>query len=243
MYRIPPPDDPNELDVSDEYALEDDKSNDRVPVAYRGATSDPIFGYLIAIALAIGLSPLLPGNADIRYTLVWAVLAGFGVLAWLFGTLTRIEQESPEDLAWGIVFGLLLAAPLFLVGGSALSTATQLLFQAETEGGIQPLPPGVVLAYVVFVMPMAESLFFRGVIQERRPFWLVAILSTAWSLILFAPMLNLTAYPGVAVLIGITLIMMNLLYSYVRDRNGLAAAWICQITVNVVVLFVPYITR
>jgi membrane protease YdiL (CAAX protease family) len=243
MYRIPPPDDPNERDVPGEYALEDDQSDGRVPVAYRGATSDPIFGYLIAIALAIGLSPLLPGNADIRYTLVWMVLAGFGVLAWLFGTLTRIEQESPENLAWGIVFGLVLAAPLFLVGGSALSTATQLLFQAGTERGIQPLPPGVVLAYVVFVMPMAESLFFRGVIQERRPFWLVAILSTAWSLVLFAPMLNLTAYPGVAVLIGITLIMMNLLYGYVRDRNGLAAAWICQITVNVVVLFVPYMTR
>jgi membrane protease YdiL (CAAX protease family) len=174
-----------------------------------------------------------------RYTLVWAIMAGFGVLAWLFGTLTRIEQESPENLAWGILFGIMLAAPLFLVGGSALATAAQILFRAEIEGSVRTLPPGVVLAYVVFVMPTAETLFFRGVIQERRPFWLVSLLSTLWSLVLFGPMLNLAAYPGVAVLMGIGIVMMNLLYSYVRDRNGLAAAWVCQITVNILLLFVP----
>jgi hypothetical protein len=30
-----------------------------------------------------------------------------------------------------------------------------------------------------------------------------------------------------------------MIYSYVRQRNGLAAAWLCQIVVNVVVLFLP----
>src|SRR5262245_7915246 len=52
------------------------------PVTYRGATSDPVFGYLIAIALSVGLTPLLPSGADLRYTLAWGVMAGFGVLAW-----------------------------------------------------------------------------------------------------------------------------------------------------------------
>src|SRR5689334_6909788 len=46
------------------------------PVAYRGATSDPVFGYLIAIALGVGLTPLLPAGADLRYTLAWGVMAG-----------------------------------------------------------------------------------------------------------------------------------------------------------------------
>jgi hypothetical protein len=32
---------------------------------------------------------------------------------------------------------------------------------------------------------------------------------------------------------------MNLIYSYVRQRNGLAAAWICQIVANIVLLFLP----
>src|SRR5215510_14631788 len=60
------------------------------PVAYRGATSDPVFGNLIAIALSVGLTPLLPASADLRYTLAWGVLAGFGVLAWLLGNSARI---------------------------------------------------------------------------------------------------------------------------------------------------------
>ena len=48
------------------------------PVTYRGATSDPVFGYLIAIALTIGLIPLIPANTDLRYAIVWMVMAGFG---------------------------------------------------------------------------------------------------------------------------------------------------------------------
>ena len=36
---------------------------------YRGATSDPVFGFMIAAALSVGLTPLLPDNADLRYTL------------------------------------------------------------------------------------------------------------------------------------------------------------------------------
>ena len=47
------------------------------PVTYRGATSDPVFGYLIAIALTIGLIPLIPANTDLRYAIVWMVMAGF----------------------------------------------------------------------------------------------------------------------------------------------------------------------
>ncbi|MCA9908344.1 MAG: CPBP family intramembrane metalloprotease [Anaerolineae bacterium] len=105
------------------------------------------------------------------------------------------------------------------------------------------LSAGVVLAYLVFVMPLAETLFFRGLMQERRAFWLIGTLSTIWSLVLFAPMLDLLNFPGVAVLIGIALFLMNMIYSYVRERNGLAAAWLCQITVNIIVLFVPFISR
>jgi hypothetical protein len=36
------------------------------------------------------------------------------------------------------------------------------------------------------------------------------------------------------------MLMANLLYGYVRNRNGLAAAWICQMTVNLVLLFFPF---
>jgi membrane protease YdiL (CAAX protease family) len=236
----PPPQEPDELD---EVVYEDElviQSEERP--RYRASGNDATFGYLIAIALAVGLTPLLPANADMRYTIIWALMAGFGVLAWLLGGMTRIEQESPEDLAWGVIFGLIIGAPLLLIGGSILATSVGLLFRSSIEGTILPMPPGVVLAYLIFAQPLAETLFFRGVLQETRPFWLVAILSTVWSLVLFAPMLDLANYPGVGILVGVALVLMNVMYSYVRDRNGLAAAWLCQITVNIVLLFIPYLS-
>jgi len=245
MYSQPPSDDPfTEIPPTESPDFDDEE---RAPVraapSYRGSSNDPTFGYLITLALAVGLIPALPANGDMRYTLVWAVMAGFGVLGWLFSNMQRIEQEFPENVAWGIIFGIIVGAPLLLVGGSALTTTVVRLFSVETEGALRVLPAGVVLAYLVFVMPVAETLFFRGLMQERRPFWLVGALSTVWSLVLFAPMLDLLNFPGVAILIGIALLLMNMIYSYVRERNGLAAAWLCQITVNILVLFMPFISR
>ncbi len=214
----------------------------RDAVRYRGTGSDPTFGYLLALALAFGLLPLIPQNADLRYTLVWGLLGLFGVLSWLFGTTTRIEHEKLENLAWGIVFGLIIAAPLLLVGGSALTTTVHLMFQTGIVADVRALPSGAVLAYLLFVMPLAETLFFRGFMQQNRSFWLVGILGSVWSLVLFIPMLEVGRYPLVAVIISVALISINLIYSYVRERNGLAAAWVCQITVNLVLLFLPYMT-
>ncbi len=245
MYPQVPDDDQFEVIPPEDTAYVEEVESDtpRSPVSYRGSSSDPTFGYLIALALAVGLTPMLPANGDMRYTLVWAVMAGFAVLGWLFGTMQRIEQELPENLAWGVIFGIIVGAPLLLVGGSALTTTVERLFSIETDGSLHALSAGVVLAYLVFVMPLAETLFFRGLMQERRAFWLVGALSTVWSLVLFAPMLDLLNFPGVAVLIGVALLLMNMIYSYVRERNGLAAAWLCQITVNILVLFVPFISR
>jgi membrane protease YdiL (CAAX protease family) len=85
-------------------------------------------------------------------------------------------------------------------------------------------------------MPLSETLFFRGVFQQTRAFWETAIYCTVFQFILFFPMMNQGPYP---LIIGVGLVMANLMYGYVRDRNGLAAAWICQITVNLVLFFIP----
>jgi hypothetical protein len=209
----------------------------RSPVAYRGATSDPTFGYLIALALTIGLTPLIPENTDLRYTLLWAVVAAFGVLAWLLGNGTHIGHETLENLGWGVAFGVIVGAPFLAFGGSTLTTAVQLIFENMTTG--------VVLAYLLFVMPMAETLFFRGTLQAKRPFWLVGLASTLWSVLVFFPVFwtNIGRFPAVAVVIGTALLMMNLIYSYVCRRNGMAAAWLCQIVVNVVLVFLPFLSQ
>lgn len=233
-------------DFSGETVLESDDTADdlydeeadeyEAGVRYRGATNDPIFGFLIALALSVGLSPLINnGNVELRYTLSWGVLAMFGVLAYLFGSSARISTETLDNAVWGVSFGLILGAPLMAFGGSTLNTAVLLLFR--------DMSVGAVLAYLVFVMPLAETLFFRGVLQEHRPFWIVALMGTFWSCVLFFPLMDINRYPLVGFVICLALLMMNAMYSYVRQRNGLAAAWICQIVVNLVLVFLPFVSR
>src|SRR5690606_35291387 len=102
---------------------------------------------------------------DLRFSILWLVIAGFGVLGWLVGSKAeRIGQESPENLAWGVAFGLIIATPFLAVGGNTLTTTVTLLFF--------PMTSGTLLAYLVFVMPLAESLFFRGLLQEYYNFWI-----------------------------------------------------------------------
>lgn len=220
----------DEIDSDTEVFDEDDDAAPR----YRGATNDPAFGFLIAIALSIGLAPLNgSGQAELRYTIAWSVLALFGVLAWWFGNTARVGQETPENIVWGVSFGLILGMPLLAFGGPTLSSAVRFLFGMMSTGSL--------LAYLVFVIPVAETLFFRGILQENRPFWMIGLMGSLWSVVLFFPLLDLQNYPFVAVVIGTVLVMMNLIYSYVRQRNGLAAAWVCQIVLNLALVFIPFL--
>ncbi len=225
--------------IPDEEEPLEEEENDR-PVTtparprYRGATSDPVFGYLLALALSVGLIPLIGnGNADLRFTICWLALAAVGVLAWLMGNGERIGEEIPENLIWGIVFGLIVGAPFYAFGGATLGSAVKQIFAG--------MRPGTVLAYLIFVMPLAETLFFRGVLQQGREFWEVGLWSSFWSILLFFPLLNLGEYPAVAFVIAVALVIINMIYSYVRYRNGLAAAWLCQITINIVMIFLPFL--
>lgn len=222
-------------EYDDEYEdyYEDDDYRDDDSLLRRRSSSDPTFGYLISLALAVGLTALPPDQRDLRYTILWMIPAGFGVLAWLLGSNDRVEQETPENLAWGVAFALIVATPLLAVGGSTLTTTVNLLFNGMSDG--------TVLAYLVFVMPLAETLFFRGLLQKTRAFWIVGLMSTLWSALVFLPNLDVGRYPAIGGLITLALLMLNMIYSYVRQRNGLAAAWLCQITANLVLIFFPYI--
>lgn len=203
----------------------------REPAAPRSTANDPLFGYLIALALCVGLMPVIPSDPALRYSLLWGLIAGFGVVAWLLGTSARIGLDTIENLSWGVIFGLIIGVPFLIVGGSTLRQTTQTLFRGMTTGEV--------LAYLVFVMPLAETLFFRGVLQESRSFVVVGVMSSIWAGLVFFPMLDVRRFPAVAVIIGVALVVMNVIYSYIRQRNGLAAAWLCQIAINLVLLFVP----
>lgn len=226
-------------DFSDDYIYEDETDTaleDSQPTQkYRGGGADPAFGFVLAVALSVGLIPLLPVNADMRYTIAWGALAIVGVIGWLLGNTDRIEQEQPENVAWGIAFGIMVSVPFMIFFIDQFRRASHLMFP--------DFGAGTVLAYLVFVMPLAESLFFRGSMQKRLDFWIVGGLAGLWNIILFFPVMwdVLLEFVFVAVFLAIALFSLNMMYSYVRERNGLAAAWICQITASLILFFVPYL--
>lgn len=213
-------------------------SNDLMP---RGRSADPLFGLIVAVALAIGLTPLIPYNTDLRYVICWAVLAWFGILPVLMGRAAP-ERQQVDDLRWGAIFALIIGLPLVLFSSNLLATTAHLLFSANVGGTVQRLSPGAVLGLLLLVQPLAETLFFRGMFQETRPFWIVGLIAAVWSVLLYFPALPIGSAPAVGLLMGIALLLMNLIYSYVRQRNGLASAWLCQIVLNVLLLFIPYLT-
>ena len=208
------------------------KRNPKTRPRYRGG--DLLLGYVIAIAVSIGFVPLLPDNVEFRYTLTWGILAGVSVLSWLLGSMERIGQERPDDLGWGVLYAVMLGIP-FLV------FLSQPLLSPVVDQFFPGMSPGSLLAFLVFVMPIAETLFFRGLVQDQLPFWIVGLLATFWNVILFMPVLGTSAteFMAVTFVIVILLLMMNLLYTYVRMRKGLAAAWICQIVANLIILYLP----
>ncbi len=227
---------PPDIESRGDDAIETPQVESASPAQYRGAASDPIFGFMIAAALSVGLSPLLPDNADLRYTLAWGALSGVSILSWLLGNMERIGQERPENIGWGLLYGLLLGIPFMVfLRQPILEPATAQMFPGMTAGSL--------LAFLVFVMPISETLFFRGLLQKQLPFWVVGALATLWNVVLFFPVMWQTVIRlhTVTAVIVIILLLMNMVFVYVRERNGLAAAWVCQIVANLVILYVPFL--
>lgn len=195
--------------------------------------NDPLFFFLIALAFSIGLTALPAGQQDLRLLLLWLAMAGYAVLFSLLTGETERVRETPENLAWGLTFALVLSGPLLVFGDRTLGAISQRLFGELRSSSL--------LALLIFVMPLAETLFFRAVLQERYVFWLTGLMASLWSILLLLPGLDITRFPAIGLVVALALLMTNLLYSYVRQRNGLAAAWFCQIAVNLVLIFLPFV--
>ncbi len=197
---------------------------------------DPVFGYIMVMALSIGLTPI---QANARYVILWMLMALMGGLAFVMGSGIRMKVTDPGDLLWGIALGVFTGGALMFASSDTLATASQRLFGAGQPDNV--LFDTWVFQAAVFVMPVAESLFFRGAMQRTHPIPVVAILATMWSGLMFFPNLELGKTPVVGVVFGTALVLLNFLYSYVNWRHGLAASFFCQIAAGTLLFLVPTI--
>ncbi len=187
---------------------------------------DPVVVYVILLIITlIGLSNLA---LDVRYSLLWSLLTLVGVLAIILDKVP-VEALNLRSLLIGLGFGAIVGLPFMTIGAGQLHILSSDMFPT--------LPHSAVFQALVFTMPLAETLFFRAAFQAARGPILTGLASGIWAVALFFPALPVIHYPAVAVVLGLCLVFVNFLYSYVRHRSGLFASWVCQITLNLLLLF------
>ena len=118
---------------------------------------DPAFVLIIFIIVAIVGLPNLA--TDVRYTLLWTPLA---ITALLAIALNRVSFETItlRGLMAGLVLGAIIGVPFFIFGTPQLQRISQRIFVDMSDV--------VIFQVLVFTMPLAETLYFRGAMQSMR---------------------------------------------------------------------------
>lgn len=198
--------------------------------------ADPIIALMVVGAISVGITPF---DALVRYVVLWALLGMAGLVAYVLGSSQRIAQTSVNDLLAGLTFGGWIGVPLMIVLGTPLAQISDRMFDAG-DASTTVINTWIFMA-MVFVQPAADTLFFRGAMQQFRSLLATTFFATIWTLLLFFPHMQLQNASGVAVTLAVFFSFLNFLYSYVRVRNGLAAAWVCQIVTGTLLWFMPRI--
>ncbi|MBX3083079.1 MAG: hypothetical protein KF716_15720 [Anaerolineae bacterium] len=211
-------------EVEDDY-YDEDEEEPPIPI-------DPGVVYVMLIVVALlGAGSLRP---DVRFTILWTVLAIVGVLAFVLNDMP-LERPTLRDLLLGMVYGAIIGLPIVAVTASSLKPISNAIFEG--------LPDGAAFQTLVFTIPLAETLFFRGVFQEIRGLVLATAAGSLWTIVLFFPAMNVLQFPLLALVLGLSMVFINFVYSYLRQRFGLFAAWTCQIVINISLLFLSRFAR
>jgi hypothetical protein len=195
-----------------------------------GDRVDPLVAFLFYLALGTGIA--LSGIPPlIRFIVLWAVLMALGA------ALTLVDRAKPEPLSsngllWGFGIGIIFGfMGLFLVRDGLAATAGALFPDTQLETLFQS---------IVVVAPVAETLFFRSAIQDRRGILASIVAAGANNILFFLPvMLAPDGSIGLGIAGIVFLTILGGVYSTVRQVYGLSAALMCQITVNLLLLFIP----
>ena len=193
---------------------------------------DPAFVYIVLVIIAlVGLNRI---DVDVRYALTWSVLIIIAAFAIALDKI-HIERITASSLLIGIGFGALIGLPVLGVGAAELKRISLSIFGSASDVSVFQM--------LAITMPLAEGLYYRAAMQSARSAVFTGIAGGVWSMVLFFPQLfpqqfNLLKAPLLAVMIGLCFIFVNSMYSYLRHRFGLFSSWSCQITINLLLLFV-----
>jgi membrane protease YdiL (CAAX protease family) len=185
--------------------------------------------YALLFYVAAGFGTLVLGDLETRYISLWSLLLIMGGALTLVDTRKRPRRITTSNLTWGVGIGFVIGLPLLILVAPGLSATSALLFPYTTAGSL--------FQTLVFLYPLAESIFFRGRLQQQHGM-AVSIAGAGISVLLFFWPAG-SHEPIFLVFVAFFLTVLSGVYSYVRARYGLAASFACQVTLNLMLFFLP----
>jgi len=219
-----------EVEIAEPDEEDEPDEDEFVPETSIIQTTESLF--VVALYFAVALGTLFLLGLEVRYAVVWTVMAGFGVLFTLADRANPLEQVYSSDLGWGMGLGFVIGLPLFIILNQGLADTTRMLFPTIAL-------PNLIL-FLVFAAPLGESFLFRGMLQERRGFIVSVAAAGLSTLLVFWPAIT-TIRITLAIFIVIVFTALAAMYGYVRVRYSLAAAVACQIIANIMLMVLPVV--
>lgn len=186
------------------------------------ALTEPLLLFYVFVGVGLGTVAL---PQDTRLAVLWTTLALLTLLRWSREGV-KMDLTAPA-VGRGALLAGVISLPLLALLPRQLQIFTERLYGTHQV---------VFLFYqVCFVSAPVEEAFFRGVILEDRGSSMAAGLYAAAVLLIFAPHVPIP----VALLIAFAAALMGLVYGYVCEHYGLAAAIACHVVSGLMLQVMP----
>ena len=185
---------------------------------------DTYLALLIYIGLAIATLKI---DREARQVVLWCALLG---LSLAYSHRVPFTLSRPfVALGRGVAVGLVISLPVLFLAQSSLAAISGRL--------LPPMTGPAAFQSLVLLAPLAEGLFFRGLLQKQHGLVAQAITYGLFHVFFFLPTLGESAL--IIVPLAAVGVVLGFLYGYVSDHYGLAASVACHITMNAMLLFLP----
>jgi membrane protease YdiL (CAAX protease family) len=189
-----------------------------------GWVLNPYLAFLLVLGIGVASFRV---DYQLRLTLIWLVLV---VLVLLYADSGRLKANySLLNLSRGILVGAVVALPLFFFGRDFFHATALRLY------GVDNLQ--VLLERAVFLVPILEESFFRGIVHRERGRMDGALLFGLAQALYFISAANV--FPVVIGAVAVGSVLLGLLYGYLYERHGLTSSIGCHVAVNFVLLVLP----
>jgi membrane protease YdiL (CAAX protease family) len=189
-----------------------------------GWVLNPYLAFLLLIGVGVATFRL---EHQLRLTLLWLILLG---IVLLYAETGRLRGSySLLSLARGALVGIIVALPFYLFAKDFFyGTASRLYGVDDWQ---------VLLERAIFLVPVLEESFFRGVVQRERGLLDGALLFGLAQGLYFISAVEV--FPVVIAAVAVGMGLLGLLYGYLYERYGLTASTACHVAVNLVLFVLP----